>query len=85
MRVVLQDVQKDINIKMERNVLRDNEETRRVFIRSLGDQEHMELIERVVAECRRIPSTNGRTTMMRASGRSILRECDVWEHDFQNS
>ena len=27
------------------------EQTRRVFIRSLGDEEHMDLVERVVAEC----------------------------------
>ena len=28
------------------------EQTRRVFIRSLGDEEHMDLVEREVAECR---------------------------------
>ena len=28
------------------------EQTRRVFIKSLGDEEHTELVERVVAECR---------------------------------
>ena len=54
------------------------EQTRRVFIRSLGDEEHMDLVKRVVAERRRrIPSTNGRTAMMRASGRSIPRTCCV--------
>ena len=68
--VVLQDVRGNTNIKMEQNMSRGHEQTRRVFIRSLG---------------RRIQSTNGRTTMMRASGRSIPRKCDVWEHDFQSS
>ena len=33
-------------------MLREHENTRRVFIRSLGDEEHMDLVERVVAECR---------------------------------
>ena len=28
------------------------EQTWRVFIRSLGDEEHMDFVERVVAECR---------------------------------
>ena len=37
---------------MERNMLREHEKTRRVFIRSVGDEEHMELVERVVAERR---------------------------------
>ena len=36
---------------MEQNMLREHENTRRVFIRSLGDEEHMDLVERVVAEC----------------------------------
>ena len=65
MRVVLQDVQRNTNIEMERNMSRDHEQTRRLFIR--------------------MQSTKGRAAMMRASGRSILRICDVWEHDFQNS
>ena len=52
MRVVLQDVRGNTNIKMERNMLRKYEKTRRVFIRSLGDEEHMDLVERVVAEWR---------------------------------
>ena len=33
---------------------------------------------------KRIQNTNGRTAVMRASGRSIPRKCDVWEHDDQN-
>ena len=52
MRVVLQGVRRNTNIKMERNMLREHEKTRRVFIRSLGDEEHRDLVERVVAECR---------------------------------
>ena len=52
MRVVLQDVRGNRNIKMERKMSREHEQTRRVFIRSLGDEEHMDLVERVVAECR---------------------------------
>ena len=52
MRVVLQDLRGNTNIKMERNMLRDHEKTRRVFIRSLGDEEHMDLVQRVVAEGR---------------------------------
>ena len=39
------------NIKMERKMLREHEKTRRVFIRSHGDEEHTGLVERVVAEC----------------------------------
>ena len=66
------------NIKMERKVLREHEKAKRVFIRSLGDEEHTCLVERVVAECRQEDqSTNGRTAMMRARGRSIARKCDV--------
>ena len=45
MRVVLQDVQVDTNIKMERHMLREHEKTRRVFIKSLGDEEHMGLLD----------------------------------------
>ena len=41
------------------------EQTRRVFIRSLGDEEHMDL------DGRRIPSPDGRAAMMRSSGHSI--------------
>ena len=37
---------------MERNMLREYEKTQRLFIRSHGDEEHMDLVERVVAECR---------------------------------
>ena len=33
-------------------MLREYEKTRRVFTRSLGDEEHMDLVERAVAECR---------------------------------
>ena len=43
--VVLQDVRGNKNIKMERNMSRGHEQTRRVFIRSLGDEEHMDLVE----------------------------------------
>ena len=50
--MVLQDVRGNTNIKMERNMLQEHEKTRRVFIRSLSDEEHMDLVERVVAECR---------------------------------
>ena len=46
------------NIKMERNMLRQHEKTRRVFIRSLGDEEHMDLVVRVVAECRQEETEN---------------------------
>ena len=53
MNVVLQDVRGNTNIKMERNMSRQHEQSRRVFIRSLGDEEHMGLIERPVDECRR--------------------------------
>ena len=52
MHVVLRDVRGNKNSKMERNMLREHDKTRRVFIRSLGDEEHMDVVERVVAECR---------------------------------
>ena len=67
-------------------MLREHEKTRRVFIRSLGDEEHTGLVERVVAECwQEDQSANGRTAMMRPRGRSISRKCDVQERDLQNS
>ena len=66
------------NIKMERKMLREHEKTRRVFIRSHGDEEHTRLVEREVAECRQEDqSTNGRTATMRARSRSIARKCNV--------
>ena len=40
------------NIKMERKMLREHEKTRRVFIKSIGDEEHTCLVKRVVPECR---------------------------------
>ena len=58
------------------------DQTGRVFIRSLGDEEHMELINRVVVECQQKEAKyEWSYAMMRASGRSILRKCCVWEHD----
>ena len=50
------------------------EQTRRVFIRSLGDEEHMDLVNRVVPECRQEDTEyDWSYAMMTASGRSILR------------
>ena len=69
-----------------KHVTRGIERARRVFIRSLGDEEHMELINRVVVECQQQEATyEWSYAMMRASGRSIPRGCYVLEHDFQNS
>ena len=74
------------NIKMERKMLREHEKTKRVFIKSLDDEQHTGLVERIIAEGRQEDqSTNDRTAMMRPRGRSISHKCDVQERDLQNS
>ena len=84
MRVVLQGVRGNTNIKMERNMSREH--LNKPGVCSSGHlvmkNTWISSNEGLLSVGRRIQSTNGRTAMMRASGRSIPRKCDAREHDF---
>ena len=73
------------NIKMERNMLRAWKDQACVHQVTWWWRKHGSRWTSGRWVWQEDQSTNGRTAMMRARGRSIARKCDVWEHDLQNS